>query len=272
MQDKQYLSDSIGCQNKWAIKSTPQGIYFVDTYNGELYRINDKGITSVSQNKLKNYFTKLSSNIWSPSLWSASNINNFIDSIKLEYDSTTYDLYIVSRDTALAYNELLNEFTSFYNYGSTLYWVNLNNKSLQINKDGIYEAYKGEYGTFYGSPTNATIEFIANSEFDLDKIFETVELTTSDTAKINNWKADYYPFDTLEVSNEYQRGKNEASSTTVKKKFRTWRWQIPRNSKKNEDGIITNRDRIRNMWAKIKLSKNYNSPLSIYDINVAYYS
>lgn len=272
LQDKQYLSDSIGCQNKWAIKSTPQGIYFVDTYNGELYRINDKGITPVSQNKLKNYFTKLSSNIWSPSLWNYENRSNFIDSIKLEYDSTTYDLYIVSKNIALAYNELLGEFTSFYNYGSTLYWINLNNKSLQINKDDIYEAYKGEYGIFYGSPTNATIEFIANSEFDLDKIFETVELTTSDTARINNRESNYYPFDTLEISNEYQRGKNEASSTNVKKKFRTWRWQIPRNSKKNEDGIITNRDRIRNMWAKIKLSKNYNSPLSIYDINVAYYS
>lgn len=272
LQDKQYLSDSIGCQNKWAIKSTPQGIYFVDTYNGELYRINDKGITPISQNKFKNYFTKLSSNVWSPSLWNYENSNNFIDSIKLEYDSTTYDLYIVSRDTALAYNELLGEFTSFYDYGSTLYWVNLNDKSLQINKDSIYEAYKGEYGLCYNHYTSANIEFIVNSEFDLDKIFETVELTTSDTAKINNWKADYYPFDTLEVSNEYQKGKNEASSTNVKKKFRTWRWQIPRNSKKNEDGIITNRDRVRNMWAKIRLSKNYNSPLSIYDINVAYYS
>ena len=272
LQDKQYLSDSIGCQNKWAIKSTPQGIYFVDTYNGELYRINDKGITPISQNKLKNYFTKLSSNIWSPSLWNYKNSSDFIDSIKLEYDSTTYDLYIVSRDTALAYNELLGEFTSFYNYGSTLYWINLNNKSLQINKDGIYEAYKGDYGIFYNYYTSANIEFIVNSEFDLDKIFETVELTTSDTARINNRESNYYPFDTLEISNEYQRGKNEASSINVKKKFRTWRWQIPRNNKKNEDGIITNRDRIRNMWAKIKLSKNYNSPLSIYDINVAYYS
>lgn len=272
LQDKQYLSDSIGCQNKWAIKSTSQGIYFIDTYNSELYKINDKGITPISQNKFKNYFTQLSSNIWSPSLWNYENSNNFINSIKLEYDSTTYDLYIVSRDTALAYNELLGEFTSFYDYGSTLYWVNLNDKSLQINKDGIYEAYKGKYGIIYNKYSFADIEFIVNSEFDLDKIFETVELTTSDIAKINNWKADYYPFDTLEVSNEYQRGKNEASSINVKKKFRTWRWQIPRNSKKNEDGIITNRDRIRNMWAKIKLSKKYNSPLSIYDINVAYYS
>lgn len=273
LQDKQYLSDSIGCQNKWAIKSTPQGIYFVDTYNGELYKINDKGITPISQNKFKNYFTKLSSNIWSPSLWNYNTAEDFVDSIKLEYDSTTSDLYIINKDTALAYNELLGEFTSFYDYGSVLYWINLKDKSLQIYNDGIYEAYKGDYGTFKGKRnSSAIIEFIANSEFDLDKIFETVELTTSDTAKINNWKADYYPFDTLEVSNEYQIGKNEASSTTVKKKFRTWRWQIPRNNKKNEDGIITNRDRIRNMWAKIRLSKNYNSPLSIYDINVAYYS
>ena len=273
LQDKQYLSDSIGCQNKWAIKSTPSGIYFVDTYNSELYRINDKGITPISQNKFKNYFTKLSSNVWSPSLWDYNNTEEFVDSIKLEYDSTTSDLYIINKDTALAYNELLGEFTSFYDYGSVLYWINLENKSLQIYNNGMYEAYKGDYGTFKGKRnSSAVIEFIANGDFDSDKIFETVELTTNDTAKINNWKADYYPFDTLEVSNEYQRGKNEASSTNIKKKFRTWRWQIPRNSKKNEDGIITNRDRIRNMWTKIKLSKNYNSPLSIYDINVAYYS
>lgn len=273
LQDKQYLSDSIGCQNKWAIKSTPQGIYFVDTYNGELYRINDKGITPISQNKFKNYFTKLRSNVWSPSLWNYNNAEDFVDSIKLEYDSTTSDLYIINKDTALAYNELLGEFTSFYDYGSVLYWINLEDKSLQIYNDGMYEAYKGDYGTFKGKRNSpAVIEFIANGDFDSDKVFETIELTTSDIAKINNWKADCYPFDTLEVSNEYQRGKNEASSTNVKKKFRTWRWQIPRNNKKNEDGIITNRDRIRNMWAKIRLSKNYNSPLSIYDINVAYYS
>lgn len=273
LQDKQYLSDSIGCQNKWAIKSTPQGIYFVDTYNRELYRINNKGITPISQNKFKNYFTKLSPNVWSPSLWNYNNTKDFVDSIKLEYDSTTSDLYIINKDTALAYNELLGEFTSFYDYGSVLYWINLEDKSLQIYNDGMYEAYKGDYGTFKGKRnSSAVIEFIANGDFDSDKVFETVELTTSDIAKINNWKADCYPFDTLEVSNEYQRGKNEASSTNVKKKFRTWRWQIPRNNKKNEDGIITNRDRIRNMWAKIRLSKNYNSPLSIYDINVAYYS
>lgn len=273
LQDKQYLSDSIGCQNKWAIKSTPQGIYFVDTYNGELYRINDKGITPISQNKFKNYFTKLRPNVWSPSLWNYNNAEDFVDSIKLEYDSTTSDLYIINKDIALAYNELLGEFTSFYDYGSVLYWINLEDKSLQIYNDGMYEAYKGDYGTFKGKRNSpAVIEFIANGDFDSDKVFETIELTTSDIAKINNWKADCYPFDTLEVSNEYQKGKNEASSTNVKKKFRTWRWQIPRNSKKNEDGIITNRDRIRNMWAKIRLSKNYNSPLSIYDINVAYYS
>ena len=278
LQDKQYLSDSIGCQNKWAIKSTPQGIYFVDTYNGELYKINDKGITPISQNKLKNYFTKLSSNIWSPSLWNYENSSNFIDSIKLEYDSTTYDLYIVSRDTALAYNELLGEFTSFYDYGSTSYWINLNNKSIQILNSNyntsLYEAYKGLYGKFYGeSNKQAIVEFIANGDFDLDKIFETVELTTSDTASVNTITgSNWYPFDTLEVSNEYQSGSNTASINTVRKKFRTWRYQIPRNNKANPNGLIVNRDRIRNMWTKIKLTKTYNTSLSIYDINVAYYS
>ena len=274
LQDKQYLSDSIGCQNKWAIKSTSSGIYFIDNYNGGLYKLTSNGIESISNNKMKNYFSSLPIGEWSP--------NNI--TAKIDYDDITKDLYIITKDSSLAYNEFLGEFTSFYSY-NPLYIVNLQDKSLQLQTEriqdsalseditNIWESYKGNYGSFYGSDkAEANVEFIANGDFDSDKVFETVELTTSDIAKINNWKADYYPFDTLEVSNEYQRGKNEASSITVKKKFRTWRWQIPRNSKKNEDGIITNRDRIRNMWAKIKLSKKYNSPLSIYDINVAYYS
>lgn len=274
LQDKQYLSDSIGCQNKWAIKSTSSGIYFIDNYNGGLYKLTSNGIESISNNKMKNYFSSLPIGEWSP--------NNI--TAKIDYDDITKDLYIITKDSSLAYNEFLGEFTSFYSY-NPLYIVNLQDKSLQLQTEriqdsalseditNIWESYKGNYGSFYGSDkAEANVEFIANGDFDSDKVFETVELTTSDIAKINNWKADCYPFDTLEVSNEYQRGKNEASSINVKKKFRTWRWQIPRNSKKNEDGIITNRDRIRNMWAKIKLSKKYNSSLSIYDINVAYYS
>ena len=274
LQDKQYLSDSIGCQNKWAIKSTSSGIYFIDNYNGGLYKLTSNGIESISNNKMKNYFSSLPIGEWSP--------NNI--TAKIDYDDITKDLYIITKDSSLAYNEFLGEFTSFYSY-NPLYIVNLQDKSLQLQTEriqdsalseditNIWESYKGNYGSFYGSDkAEANVEFIANGDFDSDKVFETVELTTSDIAKINNWKADYYPFDTLEVSNEYQRGKNEASSINVKKKFRTWRWQIPRNNKKNEDGIITNRDRIRNMWTKIKLSKKYNSPLSIYDINVAYYS
>jgi hypothetical protein len=274
LQDKQYLSDSIGCQNKWAIKSTSSGIYFIDNYSGGLYKLTSNGIESISNNKMKNYFSSLPIGEWSP--------NNI--TAKIDYDDITKDLYIITKDSSLAYNEFLGEFTSFYSY-NPLYIVNLQDKSLQLQTEriqdsalseditNIWESYKGNYGSFYGSDkAEANVEFIANGDFDSDKVFETVELTTSDIAKINNWKADYYPFDTLEVSNEYQRGKNEASFTNVKKKFRTWRWQVPRNNKKNEDGVITNRDRIRNMWAKIRLSKNYNSPLSIYDINVAYYS
>lgn len=274
LQDKQYLSDSIGCQNKWAIKSTSSGIYFIDNYSGGLYKLTSNGIENISNNKMKNYFSSLPIGEWSP--------NNI--TAKIDYDDITKDLYIITKDSSLAYNEFLGEFTSFYSY-NPLYIVNLQDKSLQLQTEriqdsalseditNIWESYKGNYGSFYGSDkAEANVEFIANGDFDSDKVFETVELTTSDIAKINNWKADCYPFDTLEVSNEYQKGKNEASSTNVKKKFRTWRWQVPRNNKKNEDGIITNRDRIRNMWAKIRLSKNYNSPLSIYDINVAYYS
>ena len=99
-------------------------------------------------------------------------------------------------------------------------------------------------------PFSTTI--VANQEPTKDKIFNNIEF------RADTFKDDTYSyqdtFDTLEVWNEYQRGISNLTSklngiSNLKKKFRIWRALIPRDDNNH-------RDRMRNPWLYIKLSKN----------------
>ena len=92
---------------------------------------------------------------------------------------------------------------------------------------------------------------IANKDPNTDKVFSNIEFR-SDSWNENNQLVNE-TFDTLEVWNEYQHGISSLVNTpnrpsTLKRKFRMWRANIPRSD-------VNNRDRIRNPWVFIKLSK-----------------
>ena len=78
-------------------------------------------------------------------------------------------------------------------------------------------------------------------------------------------------FDTLEVWNEYQYGKAYLDNvpgrpSVLKKKFRVWRANIPRE-------CSNMRDRIRNTWAYVKLEhKNpCNYKTEFHDLMIHYF-
>ena len=69
----------------------------------------------------------------------------------------------------------------------------------------------------------------------------------------------YTDFRKIRVWNEYQRGVNELNLFSgklgdIKKKYRLWHANIPRNNLTNNP--VTMRDRIRNPWAYIQLSSD----------------
>ena len=98
-------------------------------------------------------------------------------------------------------------------------------------------------------------------------MFDTIEFRTNGIEYFTNWKADSYPFNSLVTTNEYQTAISTTSS--LKKKFRTWRWQIGRS---NTFSNKFKRDRIRNPWAKITMSGNSENEVRLYDIVVTYYT
>ena len=264
---KRYISDTIGCTNKWSICKTPNGIYFIDDiskkiflFNGNVESLSDKlGFHSWINEKLKN------TEIWNP-----TDFNGFVT----YYDNINSDVFFISKDSCLTYSELLGQFSSFYSYEHTHYFANLKNKGLWIkyninkNKSKLWLHNEGDYNMFFGSYKPFYTTLVVNPEPIQDKVFNNIEFR-SDTWN-NNTLLDI-TFDTLTTWNEYQYGETKLKNTfgipsTLKKKFRMWRANIPRDNKNN-------RDRMRNPWLYLKLSMNEENTNKtiLHDIIVKYF-
>ena len=139
------------------------------------------------------------------------------------------------------------------------------------NYNNFFNVNKPYYTTFVVNGIGSE-----NGKANSDKIFDTLEFTADlinpNTSKICNYfnNPQDIPFDYLTIWNEYQIGSTSLQYSrgisNLKEKFRIWRAIIPRN-----DGT---RDRIRNPWAFIKLSKNDNlgnKQMILHTINVKYF-
>lgn len=262
VQGKRYISDKIGCTNKWSICETPNGIYFVDDitkgiylFNGQLNNISDKlGFHSWVKAASKDI------NIWNP-----TDFNSFVT----YYDKTNSEILFISKDSCLGYSELLNQFTSFYNYENTPYFSNLLDKGIWIKDNKLWLHNEGDYNMFFGTYQPFYTTVIANPDMPIDKIFNNLEFRSDSWDKDGNLLNT--TFDTLTTWNEYQQGisnlKNSLGGpSNLKRKFRIWRANIPR-AKAN------GRDRMRNPWLYIKLSmekENVNKTV-LHDMVVHYF-
>lgn len=254
------ISNSIGCQNKSSICITENGIYFIDDFLKDIFILNGNNISNLSISKgMHSYIC----NNYEDSIYSPYNNGT----ITL-YDKNLGDIYFTNSDVALAYNENLKEFTSLYSYNNVKGLFTIKNVSYQISADGKIWSMRTSslYSTFFGKDEEYYITFMANPEFQFDKIFDTVEFRTNGIEHFTNWEADSYPFNSLVTTNEYQA--SISTTKSLKKKFRTWRWQIGRN---NSFGKFK-RDRIRNPWAKIEMTGNSKDEVRLYDIAVTYYT
>ena len=252
---KVYLTDKYGCQNKWSIAETPSGLYFVDDLNQGILSFNGQNIVDLAYTK--NMYSWINNNV-SLDSW---NLEDY-GAIRTFYDRNNSDIYFTTSTDSLAFSERLGAFSSFYDYGKVEWMFNVEGNTYQIKGNKIWKLQGGkDYGIFFGENKGYSLAVIANPEFQLDKIFDTVEFRTNGIEHIINWKADSYPFNSLVTTNEYQTAISTTSS--LKKKFRTWRWQIGRNT--------NSRDRVRNPWAKITMVGNSDTEVRLYDLAVTYY-
>ena len=265
---KRYISDRIGCTNKWSMCETSNGIYFIDDitkgiflFNGQLDNLSDRlGFHS--------WINRASDSI---DIWNPVDFDGFVT----YYDKVNGDVFFISKDECLAFSEPLGQFSSFYSYERMPYFINLGDRGIALNVEGTGTLYRpwlhneGDYNMFFGvyQPFYTTV--IANPDMPVDKIFNNLEFRSDSWNKNGNLLNT--TFDTLTVWNEYQQGTSTLNNilgrpSDLKKKFRIWRANIPR-AKAN------GRDRMRNPWLYIKLSmegENVNKTV-LHDMIVHYF-
>lgn len=265
---KRYISDRIGCTNKWSVCETSNGIYFIDDltkgiflFNGQLNNLSDRlGFHS--------WINKTSDSI---DIWNPVDFDGFVT----YYDKVNGDVFFISKGECLAFSEPLGQFSSFYSYEKMPYFTNLEDRGIALNVEGTDTLYRpwlhneGDYNMFFGvyQPFYTTI--IANPNMPVDKIFNNLEFRSDSWDKNGNLLNT--TFDTLTVWNEYQQGTSTLNNilgrpSDLKKKFRIWRANIPRDKSNG-------RDRMRNPWLYVKLSmegENTNKTI-LHDMIVHYF-
>ena len=299
VQGKRYYSDTVGCSNKWSIAQTPAGIYFMDSNEKSIYLFNGQ---------LNNLSTTGGFNSWAKQNIPASDVEwtpNVFDSFIAFYDKLNQDVLFINKETALAYSEKFNCFTSFYDYGETPYFNSLDDVGIWIKDNSLWKHQSGKYCNFFDENKPFSMTLIANKESQMDKVFTNLEFRAcvEGEGTYDNTKDKFnpsLPFETLETWNEYQHGiltlsnrntndrfTHGKDNSILARKFRMWRCDIPRDNAKVDStteslmGIKRFKtrplDRIRNPWAYIKLTKNaakeesFLNKTEIHDIMATYF-
>ena len=262
-----YIDSNQGCKNKWSIVNSPYGLYFIDSYNKSINVFNSEGIKSLSTvNLFEDWIRENERSI----IWNPNNTQGF----RSFYDPIHKEVYFVNDKEALCYNELLQQFTSFYDYGNMNTLISVNGHMYGIKDTAIHKMFEGDsYCNLFGEQEDYSITYKVNKDPFIDKTWTNIEYRADifNSGNINNNpdKTDK-TFDELEVWNEYQRGSTLLNNSKYPKalnKFRIWRVDIPRDS--NDRRKI---DRIRNPWIMLKLTKNTDTDkrMEFHDLIIKY--
>lgn len=246
---KRYVSNTIGCSNKWSIVESPSGLYFIDNETNSMYLFNGE-MKSISDSLgMRQWVNENNTHInWNPVTY--ENFRGF-------YDKNNNDVYFVNNNWCLCYSELIGQFTSFMSYEKVPAMFNVGSEFYAFNNNKLWQQFNGDYNMFFGQYEPYSITVVANADEPADKIFNTVEFRAD--AYDGDNLAPTKTYDTLDVYNEYQHGRVTLTDlngrpSPLKRKFRIWRANIPRANTPINGIPANNRDRIRNTWAYVKLS------------------
>lgn len=268
-----YTSKEIGCQNKWSISCTKNGLFWIDDSRRELLTM-DENFTSVTTlNGLDSFMINNSNQnfSWTPNFGLESNDGLNRDNFITFYDKLSKDIYFVNSKISLAWNEISKTFTSFYDYNKIDALTTINNHTLMFRyKDGVYAARENaNYSYFFKEYKPYWITLVCdgsseqNNNFALDKVFNTIEYR-ADIYNLDGDNTNYANtvFDIKRAWNGYQD--SQEVTLNGERKFNTWRVQLPRH--------YGTRDRIRNPFCYITLKQNQTQTdrIILHDLMVSY--
>lgn len=242
VEGQQYFTTDLGCQDKWNIVTSPQGLYFVDYYNKSIYKFNGQIEDLSTANGFRGWCDK--------NITSNSSIVGYYDKKNKEviFYSDTFEK-INDMDTKwLGFSELTNAFSSFYTYPKARL-ISLQDDNLWLYNQSVYGHQTGKYNNLLGEESPYGLTVIVRNDSNITKIFNSIEFRSDlyENSDLRNFET----FDTIQIEDEHN-GKTSAyldyspyRPSNLKKRSRTWRAAIPR--------VGNGYSRYTNQWAKVGL-------------------
>lgn len=277
MQGVQYISEKIGCSNKWSLVESPIGIYFNDDDTHSTYRYNGQLADLTTTKGMRTFMNGRTNNLpWNP---------KDFDNCVAFYNKIGRDLYWIYDDACLVFSEQTDTYVSFMDYERSSMMAEINGNTFIWHGGGMHLMHGGSYNYFFGVHKPYWLTLVSNSFPTENKIFNNV--AWRDIVFAGSTPKPFHTFDHIRVWTEHQdtlsvRFSNslsenpsrqpvsyDAAISNLRKKFNMWHCQIPR------DKIATNsrRARISNPWCYIKLSREdvQTERLELMDIEVDYF-
>lgn len=294
-----YLSREIGCQNKWSISNTNNGVMFIDDSRKELMSLGNSIVSLSTAHGFDAFFIQniQESEYFKP--WTPYDTQNFIT----YYDKHSNDVYYINNDWCLAWNEQSGTFTSFYSYNGISLLANIGTHSLMWNTatdlrpifsfeenqtvlnttSPIWAAREHNYDCckFFGVRKPYWITLACDgvtsegNAFFTDKVFNNIEYRADvfdRKATLPRVDISLPVFDVKAAYNAYQMYKEFPQQGV--RKFNTWYVQLPRATYLSNGVLNTTRDRVRGPYCYITL-KNTNTTylpnrMILHDFTVSY--
>jgi hypothetical protein len=244
-----YITTTSGCKHQWGNIVSDQALYYFDILNLKLNRITNVDEKISVAEGLDSYFKenitgdirkydKAGSTVTTPYGILATFDKNNQDVIFTFKDTTIKPSTnsTVQTSETLAYNELFQCFTSFYDFFPRLY---INDGSHVItpstsSPSTLHMHGTGNPGQFYGTTFDSTLSLLIAPKVSSDVVFDNFMFVT-EVKDLNNVEISDETFTSMRVSNSYQNSGFTALSinSNIKRKKRLWKMALPRN-------IVTN--------------------------------
>lgn len=179
-----------------------------------------------------------------------------------KYNDVVFDIF---NDKALVYNEMIQQFVSFYDYkpNGVAKQISFNKDQYVIDSTGIYLQNKTKDGNteLFGVSLYPSIEYIINSNYTMVKVFDiqTFGGYFKDSNYTDNTNDLYFRYNT-KSANDFNYQSSETTGRSVVNLEYDYRLTIPRNN--NEQ--LGNRMRGKTMTCTIGSNSNSNNFLLQY--------
>lgn len=263
-----YLSTEIGTKHQWSVVKSDKSIYWFDILGKRLCKLEGPQILEMSDAKgLISYFQQ---NL-------KGQVNNVIHNNSQGYligDTPTYQYGIIagydyrnkeivytfldsSGKFTLSFNEITNNFNSFYSFKPNMYIYTkdkfISTDPLNLNKAYLHNT-DGTYSKFYDVSYPSDITIITNKFPANTKVYDNLELFSEITNSVTT-EDDNSSFDIVECKTKYQQtgAVNLTVGDTIKRRERSWKLFVPR-----ETGITNTpfQARLRDKYLITKLTFN----------------